>query len=231
MGFASKTANIFNGNTVGEAPQLSSTYAEYDDGANVFTDYWNFAGTALPTNFDNQLGATGASYTVNNGITLSGADEEIWSTSTYSPSILEAYIPTGYVGGGYAVAITYSTTVPATTGSTHLITNAYFIQNQIGGAGDAGILKTVAGTQTTLVSTATQGNPFIMSLTWPATGNIDALWNYGQEESSTDISLTYDSAYITIGIINGESYTFQWLRTRAYPPNGVMPSVSFGSVS
>ena len=49
MGFASKTTNLLNNKTTGEAPQLSSTYAEYDNGANVFTNYWNFAGTALPS--------------------------------------------------------------------------------------------------------------------------------------------------------------------------------------
>ena len=48
MGFSNKTTNLFNNETVGEAPQLSSTYAEYDDGANVFNYYTNFAGTSLP---------------------------------------------------------------------------------------------------------------------------------------------------------------------------------------
>ena len=31
MGFANKTTNLFNNKTTGEAPQLSSTYGEYDD--------------------------------------------------------------------------------------------------------------------------------------------------------------------------------------------------------
>ncbi|MBE5729864.1 hypothetical protein IHI26_00805, partial [Candidatus Parvarchaeota archaeon] len=45
MEFAPKTTNLFNGNTIGEAPQLSPTYGEYDDGVDVFNGYWNFAGT------------------------------------------------------------------------------------------------------------------------------------------------------------------------------------------
>ena len=35
MGFASKTTNLLNNKTTGEAPQLSSTYAEYDDGVDI----------------------------------------------------------------------------------------------------------------------------------------------------------------------------------------------------
>ena len=31
-----------NNTTTGEAPQLSPTYGQYDNGANVFTNYWNF---------------------------------------------------------------------------------------------------------------------------------------------------------------------------------------------
>jgi hypothetical protein len=43
VGFAPTTTNLFNTVNDGEAPQLSSTYAEYDDGNNVFINYDNFA--------------------------------------------------------------------------------------------------------------------------------------------------------------------------------------------
>ena len=46
MGIGSISTNFFNGNTIGEAPQLSSTYAEYDNGANIF-DYYNLNPTSL----------------------------------------------------------------------------------------------------------------------------------------------------------------------------------------
>ena len=36
MGITSTSTNLFNTVNDGEAPQLSSTYAEYDDGFNVF---------------------------------------------------------------------------------------------------------------------------------------------------------------------------------------------------
>ena len=42
VGFAPTTTNLFNTVNDGEAPQLSSTYAGYDDGANVFPYYDDF---------------------------------------------------------------------------------------------------------------------------------------------------------------------------------------------
>jgi len=47
MGFASTSTNLFGGSTVGEAPQLSPSYGEYDNGASVFNFYANFSGTIL----------------------------------------------------------------------------------------------------------------------------------------------------------------------------------------
>ncbi|MGC8533805.1 MAG: hypothetical protein ACP5MV_04240, partial [Candidatus Parvarchaeum sp.] len=48
VGFAPTSTNLFNTANDGEAPQLSATYAQYDDGANVFQVYYNFAsGTSI----------------------------------------------------------------------------------------------------------------------------------------------------------------------------------------
>ena len=41
------TNNFLNGSRLGEAPQLSPTYAQYDNGANVFNFYDNFKGPTL----------------------------------------------------------------------------------------------------------------------------------------------------------------------------------------
>ncbi|MCL4399466.1 DUF2341 domain-containing protein, partial [Candidatus Parvarchaeota archaeon] len=49
MDFAPASTNLFNTLNDGEAPQLSSSYGEYDDGANVFNFYSDFKGTALDT--------------------------------------------------------------------------------------------------------------------------------------------------------------------------------------
>ena len=43
----------FDKNYWGEAPSLSGTYGQYDNGANVFTFYDNFAGASLKRKMDN----------------------------------------------------------------------------------------------------------------------------------------------------------------------------------
>lgn len=99
---------LFDGNFIGEAPQLNcvnpvipsncvgtasaSKYAQWDTGANVFSQYDNFAGTSLSTNWTS-LGSP----TVNNGITLLGSSSgKIVSTSTFDWS-LYALDSLGYV--------------------------------------------------------------------------------------------------------------------------------------
>ena len=61
------TSTEYDGVYAGEAPQLSSSYAEYDNGANVFTKYENFAGTTLWSGIST---ISGASITQNNGLEI-----------------------------------------------------------------------------------------------------------------------------------------------------------------
>jgi len=68
MVFLSKTAS-FDSNYWGEAPTLSGTYGQYDNGANVFTFYDDFAGTTLSSKWTAILSGSGATITVNNGLT------------------------------------------------------------------------------------------------------------------------------------------------------------------
>ncbi|MCL4399013.1 hypothetical protein M1293_00670, partial [Candidatus Parvarchaeota archaeon] len=54
--------------------------------------------------------------------------------------------------------------------------------------------------------------------------------------NSTYIAPPIGGYYVVVGaggnlVSSKLEFSFNWLRTRAYPPNGVMPSVSFGSVS
>ncbi len=46
MGFADPTTNLFNNQSTGEAPQLSSIYGQYDNGRYVFNYYDNFASSS-----------------------------------------------------------------------------------------------------------------------------------------------------------------------------------------
>ncbi|MGC8580717.1 MAG: hypothetical protein ACP5MB_11795, partial [bacterium] len=88
--FNSTTNTLSSSGTtgIGEAPQLSSTYAQYDDGASVFNNYWNFAGTTMPSGWSTESGLT-----VNNGLTFSNVGfHDIYTTSSFAtPIVIEGY--------------------------------------------------------------------------------------------------------------------------------------------
>jgi len=72
---------------VGEAPQLSSTYGQYDNGNYVFLFYDNFAGTTLNTNKWNYGYDSGGSIIVHNGLTINYTSSSLggaWVISNYN---------------------------------------------------------------------------------------------------------------------------------------------------
>jgi len=214
----------------GEAPQLSPTYAEYDDGASVFDNYWNFAGTSCPS------GWTCSGATINNGVTIP------YSSYAYT---------TSNFGYNTNIIVDFYGNFPAAT-SNH---NAAFgfVESGTGNAGvDAGWTINTNNNQggttnavgQTAVSVYSTGRTDGISGGVSATGYniysiyftpsfVDFSYNYGAPTEFTTTLPT--SAYPLGGINTQESQAapgpFYWLRVRAYPPGGVMPSVSFGSVS
>ncbi|MCL5095094.1 MAG: PQQ-binding-like beta-propeller repeat protein, partial [Candidatus Marsarchaeota archaeon] len=222
MGFGSISTNFFNGNTIGEAPQLSSTYAEYDDGASVFTNYWNFAGTALPT------GWTGSS-TVNNGISIpysSYAD----TTATYlnPDNILEFYgdIPiatsdynacSGYIGSSSAESVN---------------SVCFDINTGVISSGDAfGLTATTAPTAAYSSTVAIGTGTNIWGIFWQSASAAYFNVNYG---AYSELTTNIPTSGVPIGFANTQgsqaTLSFTWLRTRAYPPNGVMPTQATGPI-
>ena len=217
----------------GEAPQLSPTYGEYDNGANVFNFYDNFAGTSLNTNKWTAV-TTGGSVTVNNGITIqdngSGSGEGIVSKIGVSPnSVFEVYRESQ--GGGdtstYALALFNTATIQASI-------SGYEYEGWTGGY----FASTYTNWEdTTSISTATpfpSSTPVVVGIAWLATGDeYTEIGSNGAFTHYTDSSLTISSSiYPGIGNSEDSAYVGQtdyWVRVRAYPPNGVMPTASFGT--
>ncbi len=82
--------NILNNYSIGEAPQLSGVYGQYDDGSHIFNFYDNFAGTKL--NASKWTSNPGSNYAVDNGIKFTKADSYITSNMQFAPSgYVEAY--------------------------------------------------------------------------------------------------------------------------------------------
>jgi len=238
MGFAPTSNNLFDGVTVGEAPQLSASYAQYDDGANVFDFYDNFQGTSLSAKWSTVLGVdySPASYAVNNGLTLTVAssstkDIAVYTTSKYTPAIMEAYVSSM---SAFATEYSwmYSVSVPASSNWNFMehLYYSYFqwhILEQISG-GSSGYLESP--------NNYGADPPGIFGITWPSTGTEAAIYNSGNVLYDSNTILASSQAYITLYATSPgapettSTETTTWVRQRSYPPSGVMPSVSFGSV-
>ncbi len=220
-------ANHFNTTTTGEAPQLSSTYAEYDDGANVFNFYDNFAGTSLNTSkWSSNLGS-GGTITVNNGLTISSTtnyDTFVQSVNTYSnPQIVESYITASTPTTNYERVAIFTGT--GSTTNENIVSAGYYYSNSYVN-GHVWEIGYPSGGDRISTTTSLSG---IVGGVWVASGNEQLFYNYQNIISWTDTSQTFGSTYIGLdvaGVSGGYSATFQWVRTRAYPPNGVMPSIS-----
>ncbi len=238
LGFASKTTNLLSSSGtsgIGEAPQLSSTYAEYDDGANVFPVYYNFAGTTLDSRISPIAGVT---LTQNNGLSISasttGTTFYILTTSSMSsPFIMEGYetyygVPTtSNPNEQYGFVIDSSTSTSQNTGGIPAGTN--YMVRTLNDAGSPNLFNGATAlaygthdyvSQYTAIDNFIQ-NPTGISATFDGTS---------MSSATTVLSSGYIGFYLYSDTANAVVSTVQWLRTRAYPPNGVMPSVSFGAV-
>ncbi|MGC8586633.1 MAG: hypothetical protein ACP5K5_03790 [Candidatus Micrarchaeia archaeon] len=216
----------YDGVYAGEAPQLSSTYGEYDNGANIFLAYWGFEGQSLPSTLTPYT-ASGATITVNNKLTVntgSGPWGGVVSSSNYTaPVISEAYI-VSQSGGALSGGIAQQTGPLASS-------PGYDFNGWSGSIGEGSLSGGMSATQNINLQVAVPG---VNGQAWTAQNAQQYYKGYSTSyASSTDLSLP-SSVYISAGVYccsSGDTITYYWLRVRAYPPNGVMPSVSFGSIN
>ena len=231
LAYFSTTADKFSASgNYGAAPQLycasgcpATSYAGVDNGNVVFNNYWNFEGTTIPSGL-NAYGDTG-NVIVNNGITIepdTNAWTGVYSTATISaPAIMETY-----------------GVLPSTTGDGDVIGGYASYAGGAGGSAhpagqDWAIGTTSAGAITAWTTSNT--NPFPTSNTifgfYFVSGALAVYGNYVQEITLAD-SVTSDS--LMLGRFPNSAFTTPltaiWLRTRTYPPSGVMPATTFGSL-
>ncbi len=232
IGFASTSTDLFNTNNIGENPLLSPVYGEYDDGPNVFTFYDNFAGTHLSYKWgDNTITLTksGGTLIINNSMSFERGSQGNAipflksQTTAFIPSsgVIEAYgtIPAGASGSSYCYAgfgITKAANINANAsvvgtfcGTYGLLTGSIVSQNKVAGL---------------------TGGKFLWQIFIPSTtpSIIYASQNYGPKISSS-LDMPKLPQVITFFDQNGTNINlgpFYWVRTRAYPPNGVMPTVT-----
>ncbi|MGC8533131.1 MAG: DUF2341 domain-containing protein [Candidatus Parvarchaeum sp.] len=250
IGFASTNLNLFNGKTVGEAPQLSPTYGEYDDGANVFIHYGGGGNTGW-----SQFTYVGGTWTTANGYLQQTATGGSYSGGPTALIESASYSNTGqYILG---MAFNYTTEADARVGiiavATPTTTPDTFGYRFIGqqGSNGAGFLSFLNDEVAWVVDNTYQGavsTPYTMVITDNAgtwSGNLYS----GYEESSSPLTSLSPTSYTTanaegatsgyVGIsaaycgstcTTANPINVMWFYMRAYPPNGVMPSTSIGDI-
>jgi len=199
----------------GEAPQLSSAYGQYDNGENVFNFYDNFAGTSLKSSWSTVLPSNAGTTTVNNGLILSGGINWWGLENSYQvpmPSVLEFY-GENTESSGYGIGPGVGTY----NGAGYLMREpGWYIQNTTSGQPQS--VLTGGGTN--------NFNTWYLVSGIYNSGSLSLMVNYTTVAS---YSLTVSSSNLELITYTNSTSVFQYARVRAYPPNGVMPTVSLGA--
>ena len=232
------TSTEYDGVYAGEAPQLSSTYGQYDNGATVFSLYDNFKGTSLDSNWEETQ--SGGTFSVNNGLVFSTNYQyfNVTSTNKYNPSVVDAgvFMPSVAnneyinINFGYATVLNPTNYVPQNAyvssfqvipvgGKVNYVKSAMIINGAVfsNGAGATGGAYTAN---------------YIVSFEWPSTGSQTLLYNYTEYSAGTNTLFAWSNAYIHLDV-NPQAYSpvyVYWIRSRSYPPNGVMPTFQLSGV-
>lgn len=224
LGIGSIGTNLQSSTVDGIAPQLSSSYAAYDNGGKVFDFYDGFAGTTLNTTKWNKAAG---SVVVNNGVTLTytTAAGTIYSVPTFNPSIyaMDSYATSNQLdtAGGSVWRVGWygnaGSANPLHAIGTYIANNECDLMNYNGA--EAG----------TLISSCIASAYHVWSVYASATvayGSMD----YGTANSiSTDFTLDTTATVALDANNNNDQITAYWARARLQPPSGVMPLVTYAS--
>ncbi len=212
----------------GEAPELSPSYGEYDNGPNVFPAlYANFAGTACPS------GWTCSGTSQNNGISIPYSSL-LYTSSAFGDNpnqILDMYgeIPAGDSNSNAGVGFSTSSGYNGAFIGFDLNNNP----NRVPTSGVVWLCtSTDMYTLQTFASPYENPGTYVWSVYYPSSSGASSYVNYVALSSSSG---TMPSSALSVGGFNdqGSQSTIgpiYWMRIRSYPPSGAMPSVSFGSV-
>ncbi len=219
----------------GEAPQLSATYAQYDNGGVIFNFYDNFSGRKLNRNLWSNASAFASNpIIVNDGLTIGEPTSKqnngysaILSLRAFGQGVVEFY---GTIHGNSTSA--HYQDIGLVPASSNDGCNLIDIGSSYGPQHNG--LQTVDSYCTARYSSGLSfGSPEIYSIFVPSIGptSATATVNYEDPITSSFTSLILPQ---TIGFENqgdgGNLGPIYWIRQRDYPPGGVMPSFAFGKI-
>ena len=241
----------FNGLTAGEAPQLSSTFGQYDNGAYVFSVY----GGASWTGFSVEGGGTWTSssgylqQSASTGGGNSGGSSYVYTGATYGATgsyVIEGMLSYPSVSSGNNPRV--GLIAVSTPTSSDNLGYRFIFQQSNNGAGAISFLNDLqAWVVNNVYQTSTNTN-YVLSISDNAGSWSGALYQGNTINSPTVTTLSptsYSSnnnqgnniGYVGIsagvytgGTTEANPVNVYWFRLRALPPNGVMPGGSVGSI-
>lgn len=235
---------LINGLSTGESPFLSSSWGEYDNGKNIFSYYTNFAGNSLPASW-----YSSGNVIVDNGLTITGGSNSstragiggqymgLPSNPLLPPVAVDFY-------GGIEVLSDSITAYPYIG----IVNNSYSVifQSNIQSSPQSvfqvynGISGGALVYQYSSNSPDYFNSPSLMSIELNKSGtNFLAKGIINYTKTTTDLTgnnlifapnALYSDFEGYIGSANTVIEKMDWVRVRQMPPNGVMPSASFGSI-
>jgi hypothetical protein len=252
MGFASTSTNLLNAQTTGEAPDLSSSYGQYDDGANVFAYYWNFAGTSLPSGWTfTQASGNQGGYSVNNGASFytgSGGSNALYAYFTTALSTNSYVISTkmqSYQGGNNGEGVWFGWWSAPSSPSSAGNYNGNYVSDWIwcpffncySQSGDLSTFDVVSNGGTAASSNEYNANLLMTySMSWSGSAQTGTLYppsggqvTVTQAQGSPSPGSYYLGFWDNTAGQGNNGETALWVSVSTMPPNGVMPSASFGS--
>jgi hypothetical protein len=222
------TSTHFDGATAGESPSMTGTYGQYDNGANVFTFYDNFAGTTLSAKWTKITSASGVTIAVSNGLTVTTTSTTAYgfviSSSLFSPEVAEDYTSNGNSILGVSTTQSLNGFIAPHDG---------YSMDWYAGSDD---LEYEGSSFHPLTPIAEPTFPAgVWQVTWTGTGTGTQYFQDGAGKYNTYsyAGATIGNYAIYLGQSNGIAQTnsFTWARMRVYPPSGSMPTAGFGTIT
>lgn len=213
-GLDATSTNLLNPTSIGLAPQLSSTYAQYDDGANVFNYYDNFAGSSLKSSWTVNTGFTA---TVNNGLTFGVSTAGSWEymhnsyTVPVSSQMVDAYVQETAAD---AVAIGTCASGSSISAQYEINDGGGYFQVEDQPLCSSGTLTAFHG------GTVALNTYYVLSGLFGSAGAIYS--NYQLQASGSTTTTNGAIAIFTYGAVVGNTGTMYWIRSRS---NFQQPSV------
>jgi hypothetical protein len=235
----------YDGVYAGEAPELSPTYGQYDNGAIVFPSFYtNFSGGNLNPALTDTAGS-GVTISVNNGLLIRGggsgseSDGIVYTTGTYPNYMIDIGINSiSSIGGSIDPSVMDAIgSISSGCGDSNYICSGYRFGYNYWNYEELQIAwSSNSGTQGSVPCGASIGGQMggVLTGAWTSTGSEAEYFNYGSKLSCSDgtvgLGSTNQYGFTYASNSGSASMSYWWMRLRVAPPGGVMPSASFGSI-